>query len=108
MLRQDILAPIEGDNPGGANLRYDPIYDKIKEKRRQEDDLEQGDWQRERKVADFSLVIKLTQEAIATKSKDLQLAAWLTEGLLNQEGFAGLLCGLNLFRELIDTFWENL
>ena len=27
---------------------------------------------------------------------------------MNQEGFAGLLCGLDLFRKLIDTFWESL
>jgi type VI secretion system protein ImpA len=107
-LRDDILTPIPGDNPGGENLRYAPVYDKIKEARRQDDEGPMGDWQRERKVADWPLVIKLASEAIATKSKDLQLAVWLTEALLNKEGFPGLQSGLNLAKALVENFWDGL
>lgn len=107
-IREDLLNPIPGDNPGGKNLRYEPIYDKIKEARREDDTLNQGDWQRERKVADWPAVLKLTQEAIATQSKDIQLAAWLTEALTVREGFAGFLGGMQLIRGLIDGFWDNL
>ena len=38
--REDILNPIPGENPGGADLRYDPVYDKIKEARREDDNLD--------------------------------------------------------------------
>lgn len=107
-LRADLLNPIADGNPGGTDLRYDPLYEKIKEARRQDDDLAQGAWQKERKVADYPAVIKLAQEAIATRSKDLQLAAWLTEALLHKEAFAGLCGGLTLCRSLIDTFWDTL
>lgn len=107
-LRNDILTPIPGDNPSGANLRYAPIYDKIKEARREEEDIAQGDWARERKVADWPLAVKLMSEALATKSKDLQLAAWLTEALLRQEGIAGLKEGLELIRSLVEQFWDTL
>ncbi len=107
-IREDLLNPIPGENPGGKSLRYDPIYEKIKEARREEDNLEQGDWQHERKVADWPVVINLTQEAIAKQSKDLQLAAWLTEAFLVKEGFSGLRGGLNLIDQLINTFWDNL
>jgi type VI secretion system protein ImpA len=107
-LRDDILTPIPGDNPGGENLRYAPVYDKIKEARRQDDEGPMGDWQRERKVADWPLVIKLASEAIATKSKDLQLAVWLTEALLHKEGFPGLQSGLNLLKSLVENFWDGL
>jgi hypothetical protein len=31
-VRDDLLNPIPGDNPSGANLRYDPAYDKVKVK----------------------------------------------------------------------------
>ena len=91
-----------------VNLRYAPVYDKIKEARRQDDEGPMGDWQRERKVADWTLVIKLASEAIATKSKDLQLAVWLTEALLNKEGFPGLQSGLNLLKSLVENFWDGL
>ena len=58
-LREDILAPIAGENPSGIDLRYDTkllIYDKIREARRQDDGLAQGDWQSERKTANYPLV----------------------------------------------------
>ena len=107
-LRDDLLNPIPGDIPSGTNLRYAPVYDKIKEARRQEDDAPQGEWQRERKVADYKLVIKLASETLATQSKDLQVAAWLTEAFLHQEGFAGLQQSLGLLRGLIENFWDTL
>ena len=107
-LREDILNPIPGDNPGGQNLRYAPIYDQIKEARREDDELNQGAWQHERKVADWALVSKLCQDAIAKQSKDLQLAAWLCESLVKRESIAGLREGLALCRGLIDKFWDNL
>jgi type VI secretion system protein ImpA len=107
-LRDDILNPVPGENPCGENLRYTPVYDKIKETRREEDDAPQGEWQRERKTADYPLVIKLAGEALALKSKDLQLAAWLTEALIKTESFAGLRAGLELIRGLIEHFWDNL
>lgn len=107
-LRSDILAPIPGDSPGGENLRYAPIYDKIKEARREDDNAAQGDWQRERKVADWPLTIKLCSEALATKSKDLQLAAWLTEALLRTQGIAGLKEGLELMQAMLEQFWDSL
>ena len=107
-LREDILTPVAGDNPSGENLRYAPLYDKIKEARRQDDDAPQGDWKTTRKVADYKTVIKLAGEAIATRSKDLQLAAWLTEALLHTERIPGLTAGLNLIRGLIENFWDTL
>ena len=107
-LREDLLKPLPGDHQNGNNLRYAPIYDQIKEARREDDELAQGAWQHERKVADSNLVIKLTEEALATQSKDLQLAAWLTEALIKKYGFAGLLDGLQLCLGLINNFWDSL
>jgi len=107
-LRDDLLNPIPGENPSGANLRYAGVYDKIKEARRQDDDANQGEWQRERKLADYPLVIRLAGESLALKSKDLQLAAWLTEALLRSESFAGLRAGLDLIKALVENFWDTL
>lgn len=108
LLRDDLLTPIPGDNPGGENLRYAPVYDKIKDARREDDDAPQGDWQFKRKTADWGQVVKLSQEALASKSKDLQLAAWLTEALLNTDGFGGMREGLQLIKALIENFWDSL
>jgi type VI secretion system protein ImpA len=106
-LPDDLLNPIDGPNPSGANLRYDPIYDKIKEARREESQPPPGMTERDRKVADSGLVIKLTTDALANKTKDLQLAAWLTEALLKQKGFAGLSDGLLLCNGLVEKYWDT-
>src|SRR5712691_6547221 len=105
-MRGDLVNPIPGPNPAGIDLRYDPLYDKIKEARHEDDDAPQGDWQRARKTADFGLVTKLAGEALATRSKDLQLAAWLTEAQLRREGFVGLRAGLEFLRELLVRYWD--
>jgi type VI secretion system protein ImpA len=107
-LRDDLLNPIPGENPCGENLRYAAVYDKIKEARREDDDVPQGDWQYERKTADYPSVIKLAGDALATKSKDLQIAVWLTEALMKTESFSGLRAGLDLILALIGNFWDSL
>ena len=104
----DLLQPIPGSNPGGANLRYDPLYDKIKEARREEEDVPQGEWEHARKVADWPVVIKLTSDALTTKSKDLQIAAWLTEAWTRQQSIGGLRSGLELLRGLLERHWDHL
>jgi type VI secretion system protein ImpA len=107
-LPDNLLTPIPGENPSGKNLRYDPIYDKIKEARRQEEELPSGDWATEIKKADWVQVQKLAVDALATKTKDLQIAAWLTEALFQREGFAGFREGLNLIRSLLENFWDTI
>jgi hypothetical protein len=83
----ELLNPIPGPDPVGANLRYDPAYDKIKEARREDDtSAPQGEWAHELKKADWPLVIKLCTDLLSNKTKDLQLAAWLTEALVRREG----------------------
>jgi len=107
-LREDLLNPIPGPNPAGENLRYAPLYDQIKEARREEEAVTEGDWQTPGKKANWLLVVKLASDALAAKSKDLQLAAWLLEASINTEGFAALKPGLDLLRGLLENFWDGL
>src|SRR5271165_4095043 len=107
-LRNDLLNPVSADKPAGEDLRHAPIFDKIKEARRQDDDLAQGEWVRERKLADWPLTIKLISETLATKSKDLQLIAWLAEAMLRKEGIAGFREVLELAKAMIEKFWDGL
>jgi type VI secretion system protein ImpA len=106
-LSSDFLEPIPGDDPAGESLRYDPVYDQIKQARIEEPDVPQGAWETERKTADYPQVIKLATEVLTKRSKDLQIAAWLTEALLHRQGFAGLNDGLDLLHQLLDRFWDN-
>jgi type VI secretion system protein ImpA len=108
-LRDDLLNPIPGDNPSGANLRYERVYDQIKEARTEEDEsIPAGAWARTAKRADFNQVIKLAGEALASKSKDLQLAAWLMEAHVKKEGIGLIQPCLKLFQDLQNQFWDTL
>jgi type VI secretion system protein ImpA len=103
-----LLSPIPGDSPVGEALRYAGPYDAIEEARRADDALTQGDWQRETKGSDWRQVIELSTEALSKRSKDIQIAAWLTEALVRLHGFPGLRDGCRLIRELIGRFWDGL
>lgn len=105
----ELLTPITGNNPSGNDISFDPVYDTVKEARRADDDyLSQGDWKTEIKIAEWGKVKQLTCEVLAKKSKDLQMACWLTEALTNLHGFSGAQDGLLLISRLITEFWDTL
>jgi type VI secretion system protein ImpA len=106
---ESLLAPVSAEQPSGASLRFDSLYDDIKRLRVEDDaTLPQGVWQRELKRADWPGVAALASEAIVTRSKDLQLAAWLTEAWTRLYAFAGLSHGVRLSAALCGTFWDSL
>lgn len=103
-----LLAPIPGDSPAGEDLRYTPIYEEMREARRADDPLDRGDWQRELKLADWPKLIALATEAIAEKSKDIQVVAWLTEALVTTDGWEGAAFGLRLMTAILTDYWDQL
>jgi len=107
-LREDLLKPIPGENPSGANLRYSTIYDKIKEARQEDDGPGPLGEYLERKKADSVAVITLAGDTLANQTKDLQLAAWLAEAHIRRDGFDALTECLDLFLNLQETFWDTI
>ncbi len=103
-----LLQPVSEESPAGESLRYSGLYDEISEARRADVDANQGDWQTELKVADFRKVVDLAVPDLATTSKDLQIAVWLSEALININSFAGLRDSLKLVAGLQEKFWETL
>jgi type VI secretion system protein ImpA len=101
----DLRKAIEGADPCGPSLRYDAIYDKIRQARRQDSGGAVMDGAP--KVADHKTAVALITDALATRTKDLQLAVWLADSLTHREGFSGLLRGLDLIRDLLEMYWEN-
>lgn len=108
-----LIIPISGDNPAGAELRYEPLdakrgiswHDEIREAAR-ENLFEQTP-----KYADWPKVIDLTTKALTKLTKDWQIAAWLVEALVKHETIdrlAGLRDGVKLMRGLMEQYWDNL
>lgn len=104
-----LTAPIAGENPCGEWLRYEGTYDRIREARREDDPgLPQGVWQTELKRADWGAVEFLCSTALAERTKDLQLAAWLLEAWIQLDGFEGAARGLELVGRLCAEFWDGM
>jgi type VI secretion system protein ImpA len=106
---QDLLQPIPGPNPAGESLRYQGTYDRISEARREDDpNLSQGIYKASLKRADWATAEAICVDALATRTKDLQIAGWLLEAWLHLYGFAGVAKGLRLMAGLCDQFWNDL
>ena len=103
-----LLGPIPGDKPAGESQQYSGLYDEIREARRADDTLAKGDWEHEPKVADWPKVVDLATSALATRTKDLQIAGWLTEALAYLHGFRGVRDGLKVVRGLHEQYWDQL
>ena len=102
-----ITAPLSDAAPAGEELRYTKVYDDIKAARRADDDIPQGDWQREMKSAEWDKVIRIAVDVLTNQSKDFQIAAWLTEALAMEVGFGGVESGLRVLTALLSQFWET-
>ena len=95
--------------PTGPDLSFSPEFDQIAELRRFDDPtLDQGDWVRDIKSADWPGVERLCTELLSTQTKDLRLAGWMTEALSHMRGFAGMAEGLDVCAGLCETFWDGL
>ncbi len=103
-----LLQPISPYAPAGESLRYEGTYDRIQEARREEMELPQGVWQHEPKRADWSEVERLCQEALSHRTKDLQIAIWLTEAWIHLYALPGFNRGVNLIRSLHELYWETM
>lgn len=106
---EDYLHDISQDKPCGVYLKYDRVYDNIREAKREEDPrLPQGVWQTDIKKANWKVVIDLCTDVLKNKSKDLQIAAWLIEGYTSLQYWEGLYDGINLFCALCEKYWDNI
>ncbi len=97
-----LLAPVSADAPEGMPAAEDESYRRIRHEREEEDaSLPLGAWERELKRANWVAASELSATALATRSKDLQLAAWLFEALIARSGFQALAPCLGLIDALL-------
>lgn len=103
-----IAKPVSDKQPAGPSLRYDRVFDEIKEARREDDaNLPQGVWQTDLKTANWRKVADLCERGLE-KSKDLQLCVWLVEAATHQYGLQGLKLSLQSLDAICRNFWDSL
>jgi len=109
-----LLAPIGEEGGAGGDLRQDyspsSIYQKLRDARaeaRAEERQRDSEAEGEMSLAEgWRQVRRLGVEALETRSKDFEIAAWLTEALVRQDGLAGLASGARLLAGLLEQHWD--
>jgi len=102
---ESIFAPLDtAYGSCGEDMIYSSEFDEIQEARRFDDpSLSQGEWITTVKEADWNAVIRMCQHLLATRSKDLRLAAWMTEAKGKTRGLDGLTEGYEVLAGLCDS-----
>jgi len=109
MTLEHLLQPVSAELPCGQDLSFSTDFDAVQEMRREDDaTLDQGEWVTALKTADWPGVAATCEQLLQTRSKDLRVAAWLTEAWMHTRGFAGLATGLLLSAQLCERHWGEL
>lgn len=105
---EPLLAPIAADAPSGASLRYDPVFLQLRQSREEDDPtLPMREWERPLKKADWRAIANQCAGLLSSRSKDLQLAAWLCEAWTRQHRMDGFLAGIRVLNGLVDQCWDS-
>jgi type VI secretion system protein ImpA len=111
-----LLAPIAGDAPQGADLREDysaqSPYFRLRDARSEAREAERraetaGEDGESATPPQWKTVVSLAKAAITERSKDLEIAAWLTEAMVRLHGLQGLTAGALLLRGLAERYWDG-
>jgi type VI secretion system protein ImpA len=112
---EPLLAPID-DNEVGVDLRSDgtlsAVYYQVRDARSAARSIErlavrEGDGF-PGMLDEWRAVIPQATEVLTTKTKNLEIVAWLIEALFRRDGFAGLRDGYRLAREMIEKYWDDI
>jgi len=111
-----LLAPLPGDAQHGADIREDfsatSPYNRLRDARSEARDAERAQDKGEADARDPSplwrTVRELAQKTLTETTKDLEVAAWLTEALVRSHGLGGLCAGAQVMRGLAERYWDGL
>lgn len=103
-----LLLDVNASNPGGEYIRFQPEFDDLKSLREKMvsylSDFDNGDPVKSSCI-DFQ---EAAFDLLKGKTKDLQIAIWLTESLLLHEHFSGLEKATLFLLRFVKKFWNNM
>ncbi|MGI9510187.1 MAG: type VI secretion system protein TssA [Geminicoccaceae bacterium] len=102
-----LLSPIAVDQPSGPSLEGDPDYLELEITATRHPETEVGGLVTPAREPDWAAVQQSTL-GLLERSKDLQVAVYLTEALVQNHGLAGFREGLQLVQAFLDRYWDNL
>lgn len=94
--------PIAGDNPAGADCRYDSAFESLQA------EIDKLSSPTAEGKVDWAKVIKAAGEILSAQSKDLTVASYLAVGLVRQRQIMGLDEGIQVLKDLVENFWDTM
>ncbi|WP_091916286.1 type VI secretion system protein TssA [Mesorhizobium sp. YR577] len=110
----EIVSPLGQDSPCGEDIRINPnyqeIYYRIKDARNSARSAERGIAPGEamRLTPSWHDVNNLGLQILSSKSKDIEVLAWLAEAQLRLRGFEGLRDIFSAMASLLENYWDRL
>ena len=110
-----LLEPIPGDAPQGEDIKEDssaqsPYY-RLKDARSDARDaermLESGDTNAGDPTQLWRAVRELGVKTLTEKSKNLEVAVWVTEAYVRSHGLLGVAAGAALIKGLTEQYWDD-
>lgn len=110
-----LLAPIPGDAPQGTDIREDfsagSPYNRLRDARSEARDAEKlmdaGSPDGRDPAPLWRSVRELGLKTLTETTKDLEVAAWVTEAYVRSHGLSGLAAGAKLIAGLAENFWDD-
>jgi type VI secretion system protein ImpA len=110
-----LLEPIPGDSPQGVDIRedfssqspYNRLRDARSDARDAEKMLDNGDPNAGDPAPMWRTVRETGLKTLKEATKDLEVAAWITEAYVRSHGLAGLAAGATLIKGLADQYWDG-
>jgi len=93
--------PVSAEKPCGENIRYESAFEALEAELAKQESLSS-------ETVDWSLVVELSTDILKNSSKDILVAAYLTNGLLITQGYEGLANGLKVLSDMVEHHWECL
>jgi type VI secretion system protein VasJ len=94
--------PIQPDQPGGSDVRYDPEYEQLQA------EIDKLSVPSASGGTDWEKVSNLSSAILANKSKDLLVATYLAVSQVHLRRIDGLADGLIVIHDLVANYWDNM
>ena len=96
-----LVAPISAEAPAGADLSYDPDFERLVAEIEKLTSLAS-------EVPDWHFVLTECERILREKSKDLRVMSWLVAASAYTSGWSGIASGLAAYAALVRFYWPTL
>ena len=96
------ISPISADQPAGSDVRYEPEFDNLQA------EIDKMSSPTASSGVDWKKVSTLSSDILQTKSKDILVAGYLAVSQIYCAKVDGFLTGVQIYRDLIEHFWDEL